>query len=371
MRYALLVGLLSLSLTGCGDGKAETKTTPKSKSETSNSGAKKTSADPFQSSTVLTDAKKQQIQELEKQIQNLQGEPSLPLADAILKIDPAHFRANSYKLNVWKREAGALYQKGEYEEAAERQHNVIKLIESFPEQDSRAGKLLRSSLNIEQYNLACILALDKQPTKAMTALQSAVENGFHSLEQIRSDSDLDSLRDLPEYEKLIAAAQQAAADALVTQLKEFKSYPFKFAADDVHGKPISTDDLKGKIAIIDFWGTWCPPCRKEIPHFVALHDKYEDQGFQVVGINTERDIEGEPEEEQAALKTQKIKQFMDDYNMNYRCVLDESEIGDQVPNFTGYPTTIFLDRTGKVRMQLVGYHPLPKLESIVQALLAE
>jgi hypothetical protein len=83
----------------------------------------------------------------------------------------------------------------------------------------------------------------------------------------------------------------------------------------------------------------------------------------VVGINYEG---GTPEEDR-----QTIKQFATENNMNYACVIGDDATSQQVPNLEGYPTTLFIDRSGVVRLKVVGYHPLATLEAIVSELLAE
>ena len=57
---------------------------------------------------------------------------------------------------------------------------------------------------------------------------------------------------------------------------------------DLAGKPVNSDQFKGKVVVIDFWATWCPPCRKEIPGFVDLHRRYADKGLVIVGIALDR-----------------------------------------------------------------------------------
>lgn len=114
--------------------------------------------------------------------------------------------------------------------------------------------------------------------------------------------------------------------------------------------------------IVDFWGTWCPPCRKEIPHFVELKSKYGKDGLEIVGLNYEGD---------AATAKETIKKFAAENKMNYRCAVGDEATQKKVPNLQGYPTTLFIDRTGKVRLKVVGYHPMAELEAIVSLLLAE
>src|SRR5437762_9755963 len=81
-------------------------------------------------------------------------------------------------------------------------------------------------------------------------------------------------------------ARGLTVEAQVAQLLD-ENVPFEFDFDleDVNGQRLSKADFAGKVLIVDIWGTWCPPCRMEIPHFLALHRQYGDQGLQVVGLN--------------------------------------------------------------------------------------
>lgn len=162
-----------------------------------------------------------------------------------------------------------------------------------------------------------------------------------------------------ESEEDVEAARMALAD-----LAAGESYPFSFTATDLDGNQHSLADYEGKVVIVDFWGTWCPPCRAEIPSFVALQEKYGDQGFQMLGLNYER---GDSAEE----NLQQVIDFAAENNINYPCMMGDDETRAQVPDFRGYPTTFFIDRTGKVRMTAVGLHEEAYLEAIIKALLAE
>ncbi len=141
------------------------------------------------------------------------------------------------------------------------------------------------------------------------------------------------------------------------------AFSLDFEVTDVQGQPLRLADYVGKVVIVDFWGTWCPPCREEIPSLVQLQEKYGPQGLQIIGLNYER---GAP-----ASAARKVRDFMASNGVNYPCALGTPEIQAQVPNLQGYPTTIFIDKTGRVRAKEVGLHEYEYLESIVTKLLAE
>ncbi|HKE01898.1 MAG TPA: TlpA disulfide reductase family protein, partial [Planctomycetota bacterium] len=125
--------------------------------------------------------------------------------------------------------------------------------------------------------------------------------------------------------------------------------------------------LEGKVAIVDIWGTWCPPCRLEIPHLVELSKKHASDPFVIVGLGDEdrkqnKDFDKEAKKEAA---------FAKENGMNYTLALIDTPTLKQVPKFSGYPTTLFIDKTGKVRLVEIGYKPLDYLDGVVAALLKE
>lgn len=218
------------------------------------------------------------------------------------------------------------------------------------------------------YNEACALAKGDKPAEALKVLQEAVAAGFKSVTQLEKDEDLASVRELPEFPEFLTKTRDAIRELQEKELDkifaETKPFDFTFELTDIEGNAIAIGDLKGKVAIIDVWGTWCPPCRMEIPHFVELQTKYKEAGLEIVGLNLER---VQDDEEAAGV----VKEFYKENKMNYRCALIKQATIDQIPDFEGFPTTLFFDRTGKVRAKTVGYKEIDVLDSIVTRLLAE
>ncbi|MHB8866074.1 MAG: TlpA family protein disulfide reductase, partial [Pirellulaceae bacterium] len=142
-----------------------------------------------------------------------------------------------------------------------------------------------------------------------------------------------------------------------------ESFPFDFALTDLSGQPISLAGYQGKVLIVDIWWTWCPPCRAEIPSFIKLQDQYGPKGLQIVGINYENTNDDAAKEA--------VQKFMQENGMNYPCAMGTEAIQQQIPNFGVFPTTIFIDRTGKVRTKLEGAYEYEYLEALVQILLEE
>lgn len=176
--------------------------------------------------------------------------------------------------------------------------------------------------------------------------------------------------DLDETSEEVGGAEAAAGlsglDAIAKEdaTAHTNSYEFDFSLPSTEGETVAKEDFAGRVLIVDIWGTWCPPCRAEVPHFVELQQEYEDQGLSIVGIN----YEGASSDEEAIGA---IAEFTAEVPVNYPLLLGDEATQEQVPQFSGYPTTLFIDRTGKVRMTVLGARPKGELEAIVKILLAE
>ena len=151
---------------------------------------------------------------------------------------------------------------------------------------------------------------------------------------------------------------------LQAEMAGHNSFPFDFRLPSIDGDIISKADFQGQVLIVDIWGTWCPPCRKEIPHFIQLRNTYGKEELAIVGLNYER-----VNEAQTAIN--KIKSFRDVNGINYPCLLGDDETAKQIPNFQGFPTTFFIDKQGEIRLTLVGLQPYKRLEAAAQILLQE
>ena len=131
-----------------------------------------------------------------------------------------------------------------------------------------------------------------------------------------------------------------------------------FALEDLDGNVFDSSQLSGKVAIIDFWATWCPPCKKEIPHFIELYDEYADDGLVIVGISVDEDIN--------ALET-----FVPENGINYVMLKADKE-GRVVNDFggiTGIPTTFLIDRDGNIAAKFIGYREKAVFEEALKELL--
>ena len=123
------------------------------------------------------------------------------------------------------------------------------------------------------------------------------------------------------------------------------------------GKNHSLADYSGKVIILDFWDTWCPPCKREIPGFIELQNQYGDDGLVVIGAAFGRDGEGA------------VKQFVKEWEMNYPVVIADGKTNQMYGGIRSIPTTFVIDRTGRARAKHVGYVDKAVFEQQVKALL--
>jgi peroxiredoxin len=131
-----------------------------------------------------------------------------------------------------------------------------------------------------------------------------------------------------------------------------------FTLTDLSGRTVSLSDYRGKVVVLDFWATWCEPCKQEIPHFIEMQDKYASQGLQVLGVSMDDD---EPP----------VRQFQQQFKMNYPVALGNPKLADQYGGILGLPITFVIDRNGQVTARHVGATEPSVIEAEVQKLLAQ
>jgi thiol-disulfide isomerase/thioredoxin len=126
---------------------------------------------------------------------------------------------------------------------------------------------------------------------------------------------------------------------------------------DVDGKLVSWEQFKGKVVVVDFWATWCPPCRTEIPGYIALQKKYAADGLVIVGISVDTD------------GPEVVRKYMKDVGINYQIVIADDQVQDLFAPIQGYPTTFIIDRDGLIRDKKLGREPTAEYEKAILAVL--
>lgn len=130
-----------------------------------------------------------------------------------------------------------------------------------------------------------------------------------------------------------------------------------FALKNLKGHTVRLADFAGKVVFLNFWATWCPPCRIEVPHLKELYAKYQDKGLEVIGISL--DLAG----------GEVVKAFVDKNQINYPILLGDEKIAMDYDGILGIPTSFLIDRQGMVRQKFVGVQPKEVFEEAIKGLL--
>jgi len=126
---------------------------------------------------------------------------------------------------------------------------------------------------------------------------------------------------------------------------------------DVNGKLVNSEEFKGKVVVVDFWATWCPPCREEIPGYIQLVKKYGKDGLVIVGVSVD---EGGPAV---------VKSYMTKAGVNYPMVMANSEVAAAFGGVEVLPTTFLIDRNGQIRDRKEGSEATAEYEKKILAVL--
>jgi len=146
-----------------------------------------------------------------------------------------------------------------------------------------------------------------------------------------------------------------AAESLIKETERKKAPDFELP--DADGKLARLSEYQGKVVLVDFWATWCVPCKTEIPWFNEFEQKYRGQGFSVVGIA--RDQEG----------WTKVKPFIERMHMDYRVVLGDARTAYKYGRVDGLPVTFLVDRERRVAAVHFGLVNKKRVEQEIQKLL--
>lgn len=124
----------------------------------------------------------------------------------------------------------------------------------------------------------------------------------------------------------------------------------------IDGRPVSTRDWRGRVTIVNFWATWCLPCRTEIPDLVALQDHYRGQ-LQIIGVSLDHG------------PANQVRQFVHEYRVNYPVVMNDARMTRLFPALSGLPVSFVLDRDAKIVDQYIGRMPRSTYEAEIRRLI--
>ena len=132
-----------------------------------------------------------------------------------------------------------------------------------------------------------------------------------------------------------------------------------FRVTTLDGRSIQLSALRGKVVIVDFWATWCPPCIEELPHFKELYTQYKGKGFEMIGIALDEGGSGA------------VKSFVKEHGVTYSIAMGTPDLIQNFSGILGIPTTFIIDKNGMIAHKLIGYQEKQVFEQEIQRLLAE
>ncbi len=132
-----------------------------------------------------------------------------------------------------------------------------------------------------------------------------------------------------------------------------------FEIPRTEGGTLRLSDYKGSVILLDFWATWCVPCRRTIPHLKALYEEYRDQDFVVIGVSL--DAGGRPV----------VEKFVDKMEITYPTAIGNEEVVQKYGNFRGIPVSFIIDRDGVIVERHTGFRPRRFYVPTIEALLAK
>src|SRR5215469_3612709 len=148
------------------------------------------------------------------------------------------------------------------------------------------------------------------------------------------------------------AADYAEPKTVTVKQGEIGSQLPEFSVKDLWGRDTSSAEVRGKVVLIDFWATWCQPCKREMPGYQKLLDKYAAQGFVVIGFKFD-----------TMMDTEDPLSFAKKVGARYPLAVASDELKSKFGGIEGLPTTMLYDRQGILRQKIIGFEYTNVIES--------
>lgn len=132
----------------------------------------------------------------------------------------------------------------------------------------------------------------------------------------------------------------------------------KLTLEDLSGNPVSLDDQRGSVVLVNLWATWCPPCREEMPALQAFYEKYKSHGFVLIALNQEEALEI-------------VAPFVEEFRLTFPVWLDLESKAQREFNTMNLPSSYVMDRNGRVRLMWIGGISAKNLEKFVPEIILE
>lgn len=132
-----------------------------------------------------------------------------------------------------------------------------------------------------------------------------------------------------------------------------------FELNDAAGAPVKLSDYRGKVVLLNFWATWCAPCRTEIPWFIEFQQMHGGRGFQVLGISLDED------------GWKAVQPYIEEKKVNYPVLLSNDEVTGRYEGVESLPTTMIIDKSGRIAVVHVGLCRRSEYQGAIETLLNE
>jgi len=157
---------------------------------------------------------------------------------------------------------------------------------------------------------------------------------------------------------LIASRHWSRPDPLMRGGNTAATHPLApdFSITDLSGQTLELSRYRGKVVVLNFWATWCSPCRSEIPHFVDLQNKYGRDGLQIIGISLDDDPE-------------LVRAFYRQLRMNYPVAIGDAKLAEQYGGILGLPVSFLIGRDGRIYAKHIGETDVSLIEREIKSAL--